>query len=531
MRKNILLRVLCTIILGGILYYLWLPPLNLSSMSFWFFLFILLMIFMFTSILKLWDFHRGLITFQVTSKKGAILPIVVIGIVALIGVINLFNTPFLNAKGYAKRIHIDENGDFAKDIGEVNFNALPLLDEDSSRKLGDRVMGQMPELVSQFKVSDLYTQINYKSDIVRVTPLEYASMIKYFTNRKEGVKGYITVNSVTGDSKLIKLKKGMKYMPSALFNENLYRKLRFSYPTEIFGEANFELDEEGNPYWIVPLMKYSGVGMKREVIGIIALDPITGQSKKYKVKDVPKWVDHVYNADLLIEQMDDWGLYKNGFFNSIFGQKNVVMTTTGYNYTVMNDDVYLYTGITSAAADEATIGFVMSNLRTKETKFYAVPGATEESARASAEGQVQQMKYNSTFPLLINLNGNPTYLVSLKDNAGLVKMYGFVDVKDYQKVVVTDASKGIETAAKNYLGDADLQSDSKDLKARKIEIKKITTVNMDGNTWYYFIDENDKKYKVSIKVDKNKLPFVKEGDFLEIEYREEKDVTQIENIK
>lgn len=531
MHKNILLRVLCTIVLGFILYYLWLPPLNISSMSFWIYLLLLVSIFMFTSILKLWNFQNGVITFTTTSKKGAIIPYTIIGIAIVIGIINLFNTPLLDAKGYSKRITVNESGDFSKDIGEVNFNALPLLDEDSSRKLGDRVMGQMPELVSQFRVSELYTQINYQDNIIRVTPLEYASLIKYFTNRKEGVKGYITVNSVTGDSKLIKLKKGMKYMPSALFNEKLDRKLRFSYPTEIFGEANFELDEKGNPYWVVPLIKYSGVGMKREVKGIVALDPITGKSKKYKVKDIPTWVDHVYNADLLIEQMDDWGLYKNGFLNSIFGQKNVVMTTTGYNYTVMNDDVYLYTGITSKAADEATIGFVMSNLRTKETNFYAVPGATEESARASAEGQVQQMKYNSTFPLLINLNGNPTYLVSLKDNAGLVKMYGFVDVKDYQKVVVTDASKGIEVAAKNYLGDADISSENKDYKDKKIEVKSITNVNIDGNTWYYITDQDDKKYKVTIKTDKNKLPFVKEGDTLEIQYHTEKDVTQIETIK
>lgn len=526
MKKELLLRTLITIVIGSILYYFILPPINISSPDFWIFVFIIVLLFMGSSIIGLLNVREKIIQFGKHPKKSFLVPMIVIGVFAFILVINLFNTPVFNAKGYAQRIKINENGNFNDDIKEVDFNALPLLDKDSSQKLGDRVMGQMPELVSQFSVSDLYTQINYKNDIVRVTPLEYASIIKYFTNQKEGIKGYITVNSVTGEAKLTKLKKGMKYVPSALFNDNLYRKLRFSHPTEIFDTAQFELDNEGNPYWIVPTVKYAGVGLKKEITGIVALDPITGKSTKYRLKDVPKWVDHVYSPELIMDQIDDWGQYKKGFLNSIFGQKDVVLSTSGYNYTVMNDDVYLYTGITSAAADQATIGFVMCNLRTKETKFYAVPGAEEQSAMASAEGQVQQMKYNSTFPLLINLNGKPTYLVSLKDNAGLVKMYGFVDVADYQKVVVSDASKGIEAAANNYLGD-DKVHDEDSLKTKEITLDTIKNVVIDGNTYYYMTDKDGKKYKASIKVNTDVLPYIQAGDTITIRYKTEKDVTEL----
>lgn len=532
MKKKII-SVVLTILVLAIMYYIWLPPLNLSSFDFWLFLLFTILVYFVISTLSEFSINDKVINFvsigKKKDKKYFILSALIIFVFVIILIINIFNTPLLDAKGYASRIKIDENADFSKDIEEVDFNSLPLLDKDSSSKLGDRVMGQMPELVSQFEVSDLYTQINYNDDIVRVTPLEYASVIKWFTNRKEGVKGYITVNSVDGSAELTKLDKGMKYMPSALFNENLYRKLRFSYPTEIFGKAEFEIDNDGNPYWIVPTIKYSGVGMKKEIKGAIVLDPITGKSKNYKVKDIPTWIDHVYSADLIMEQIDNWGTYRNGFLNSIFGQKNVVLTTSGYNYTVMNDDVYLYTGITSVSKDQATVGFVLSNLRTKETKFYKVPGAEEKSAMASAEGQVQQMKYTSTFPLLINLNGKPTYLVSLKDNAGLVKMYGFVDVKDYQKVVVTDASKGIEVAAKNYLGDEKIVDDEK-AKSKEITVKNIDKATIDGNTYYYIVDMEDKKYKASIKVSSDKLPFVKENDKLKIEYKLEKEVTDITKI-
>jgi len=241
-------------------------------------------------------------------------------------------------------------------------------------------------------------------------------------------------------------------------------------------------------------------------------------------------VDHVYSASLIIEQTDDWGSYKHGFLNSIFGQKNVTMTTDGYNYIAMKDDIYLYTGITSVASDESNLGFILTNMRTKETKFYAVPGAEEYSAMSSAEGQVQQMKYKATFPLLINLNNKATYVISLKDNADLVKMYAFVDVADYQKVVVTDASKGIQEAAKNYLENGNVEYNDTELKTKEITISKIQNTVIDGNTTYFIKDIENKKYKVSIGVAQDILPFLNEGDKIVISYVIENDVTEIKKI-
>ena len=311
----------------------------------------------------------------------------------------------------------------------------------------------------------------------------------------------------------------------------LKRSLRIKYPTTIFGSESFEIDNEGNPYWVIPTVKYAGIGLKKEITGIILFDPITGNTKKYNVEDIPTWVDHVYSADLIIEQIDNWGLYKNGFFNSIFSQNGVVQTTEGYNYLVKDDDVYLYTGITSVSSDESNIGFVLTNMRTKETKFYQVPGAEEYSAMASAEGQVQQMKYVSSFPLLINLNNRPTYLMSLKDNAGLVKMYAFVDVVDYQKVVVTDSTLGIETAAANYLNNSNITIDTEANTTKNITIKTISSVVIDGNTYYYIIDKDDKKYKASIKLNTNLLPFLTSGNQVEISYLKEQDVIELIAIK
>lgn len=520
--------LIITLLVGALMFYFSLPAINLQNMEFWSFLFVLVVIF---TVLNMIDFSN--VKFLLQRKKldfkkyyGLIaLPLIILVII----VINFFCSPIFNASSYQKRIKVDENATFLSDVEEVDFNHLPLLDRDSSEVLGDRVMGQMSDLVSQFDVSDIYTQINYNDAIMRVTPLEYNSVIKWFTNHDDGIPGYITVDSVDGEAKLVRLDKGMKYVPSALFSENLYRKLRFKYLTTNFGEISFEIDNEGNPYWIVPTISYTGVGLKAKVTGVIIMDPITGESKKYEMGNVPTWVDVAYSADLIIEQLNNWGTYKNGFWNSIFGQKGVVNTTEGYNYLAMNDDIYLYTGITSVVSDESNLGFVLSNMRTGETKYYKVPGAEEYSAMHSAEGQVQDMGYRSTFPLLINLNNKPTYLVSLKDSSGLVKMYGFVDVADYQKVVVTDASKGIEVAANNYLNNTKSEIKEDELTIKEIEVKSISVANISGYSYYYIVDSNDIKYKASITLSDN-LPFVRIGDKLKIAYLKEKNIIDIEKV-
>ena len=525
-------NVFITLIVGLVLYFFMLPPLNVTSMGFW--MFVMMMLFLFIVISFSSKISTTIMRIRKNDYRGLGKLFVVLLIIPMIIIfVNFILSPLFHSRAFSNRITVvedTEDSNFITEVSEVDFSSLPLLDRESSSRLGDRVMGQMPELVSQFYVSNLYTQINYNNEIIRVTPLEYNGVFKYISNYKDGVKGYITVNSTNGESKLIKLDKGMKYLPSAYLMKDLYRHLRFSYPTKIFGQMNFEIDNEGNPYWITPTLKYVGIELREDVSGVIITNAITGENKYYDVGEVPSWIDHVYNASMIISQVNDWGKYRDGFLNSIFGQKNVVATTDGYNYMVMDDDVYLYTGITSVSSDESNLGFILTNLRTKSTRFYSVPGAEEYSAMDSAVGQVQQMRYKSTFPLLINLNNRPTYLVSLKDDAGLVKMYGFIDVNDYQKVVVTDSSKGIQVAANNYLNNVSFEVDDSLLIDKDIVIKSINTANIEGNTYYYFIDMNNNKYYVSINVDSKKLPFVKVGDTLRIKVYNESDVTEIIEI-
>ncbi len=527
--KRRLLIILATLVFGFLYFYFALPALNITNPEFYVFICFVLG---FYGVLDAFSGSFDLDQIEIklhpkNFKFNAIMLIPAIFLVILL--VNFIFCPLFASKSYANRIIIDESGNFSEDVEEVDFSKVPLLDKASSAKLGDRVMGEMSDLVSQYYVSDIYTQINHNNEIVRVTPLEYAGLIKYFANHKEGIKGYIKVNSVDGTSNLVRLEKGMKYVPSAIFSEDMMRHLRFKFPSKVFGNYSFEIDEEGNPFFIVPTIKYSAIGLRREVSGVVVLNPVDGECDYYNVDSVPSWIDHVYEPNLIIEQTDDWGNYRGGFWNSVFAQKNVVNTTDGYNYLAMNDDIYLYTGITSIQNDESNLGFILSNMRTKETVFYSVAGAEEYSAMASAEGQVQEMKYSATFPLLISLKGRPTYLVSLKDDAGLVKKYAFIDVADYQKVSVSDVTIGIKVASENYLKSFKTENNS-DLKESIITIHSIKSAIVDGNTVYYIVDHEKNKYSVRINVNESILPFLTIGDQIKVSYSDG-DLKNIKNIE
>lgn len=512
------------IVAVAIAYFILIPPINPTSIAFWTFFLPAVFIPVFV-IVQTKSFKGGI-------KHGkAFYPTLIVIIIVVIYLIGcLAFSPLFNSKIYTQRIKIIDSV-FEEDIQEVDFNNLPLLDKASAQKVGDRVVGQASDVVSQFSVSEEYSLINYKGDIVRVTPLEHNGFFKYLSNLS-GTAGYVIVDCTSGEAKLVKTDKGLKYLPSAYLSHDLYRHVRFHYPFEIFGETSFELDEDGNPYWIIQTLRYTWINMKQEVSAVIAVNAIDGTMNKYKVGSVPNWIDNVYDASLIMQEIDDWGMYRNGYLNSKFAQKNVVQTTDGYTYITNDNDVYLYTGITSISSDESNIGFVMVNLRDHTAKFYDVAGAEEYSAMDSALGMVQEKDYTSTFPLLINLNGRATYLLSLKDSGGLVKMYGFVDVQNYQKVSVSDASIGIEEAANVYLKmlGATTKND-KDILEKEIMIYEVKDVVIEANTYYYILSNEREKYSIQATVDLSLTPFMEEGQIYKISYYNNGSVNVITKIQ
>ena len=514
-----LLAVIGIILLAAIYYYVTLPAINIHSSDSWMFFIVIIIIAALIYIRR-----KKLNRYELKNSKGVkiILGILVVVVAAyLIG--TLLSSPIVNAKKYQKLLDV-KDGEFTKDIEELSFDQIPLLDRDSAAILGNRKMGSMVDMVSQFEVDDLYSQINYQDQPVRVSPLRYASVIKWLTNQKEGIPAYIKIDMATQNTELVKLKEGMKYTTSDHFNRNIYRHLRFKYPTYIFNDLSFEIDDDGVPYWICPVKKFNIGLFGGTTIGRVVLcNAITGETKDYKIEDAPEWIDRAYSADLLVELYDYYGSLKHGYFNSILGQKDCLKTTTGYNYLAIDDDVWVYTGVTSVSGDQSNVGFVLMNQRTMETKFYGIEGATEDSAMSSAEGQVQNLKYRATFPLLLNISGEPTYFIALKDDAGLVKKYAMVNVQKYQIVAIGDTVSSCEAAYTNLMyenGIKEVEKDTREIETITAKITKIALGVIDGNSHYYvMLEGSDEIFDVSV-VDFIDIIKYEVGQEVTVEYKE-----------
>ncbi len=521
-----IIAVLAVVILAAGYYYAALPALNLHSSDLWMFL-IILMLF----VAAVYIFRKRPTRYELKKLKGFQ---VIIGILLLLVLVyligSLLSSPIVNAKKYQKLLDV-KDGEFTKDIEELSFDQIPLLDRDSATILGNRKMGSMVDMVSQFEVDDLYSQINYQNRPVRVSPLRYANLIKWFTNMREGIPAYIQIDMATQNTELVKLGEGMKYTTSDHFNRNIYRHLRFRYPTYIFNELSFEIDDDGVPYWICPVRKYNiGLFGGITVGRVVLCNAVTGETQDYPIEEVPEWIDRAYSADLLVELYDYYGTLKHGYFNSILGQKDCLMTTNGYNYLAIDDDVWVYTGVTSVSGDQSNVGFVLMNQRTMETKFYAIEGATETSAMSSAEGQVQNLKYQATFPLLLNISGEPTYFIALKDDAGLVKKYAMVNVQKYQIVAIGDTVSACEENYTDLMyenGIKTVAEDTREVEKITAPISRIAQGVIDGNSHYFIMLEgSDDIFDISI-VEYISIIGYDVGDRVTIEYKEGEEINTV----
>ena len=509
-KRTLTLAIVLAVILLLAAYWWFHPPISVNSVDTWMFftIFILLPFFLFfRTRSRRYETGDSKLDPNPTKSKSfkvlSFIPIVILALGLIGWVLSLSLFPG-NAKKYADVLQTDTMT-FAEDIQEVNYSQIPVIDRDSAILLGNREMGSIPDYVSQFEIDNLYSQINYKGAPVRVSPLGYADLFKWLTNREEGIPAYSLVNMTTQDAEIVRLGEGngMKYTASEPLARNIDRYIQLKYPFYIFDEKSFEIDEDGQPWWICPIRKYTiGLFGGETVDHVVLCNASTGECQELSLEDVPQWVDRVYPAELLLRQYNWSGAYKNGWFNSWLGQSGVVQTTPGsngqlgYNYIAKDDDVWVYTGVTSATADNSIVGFVLVNQRTAESHYYSVSGATEVSAMESAEGQVQNLRYTSTFPLLINVSNQPTYFMALKDGAGLVKKFAMIDIQRYQNVAVGDTvaecQKSYETLlATNGAISADELSDTGTYGEKEGTIRTMAQAVIEGNSHFYVTLEGD----------------------------------------
>jgi len=539
---KIVIALLITLVFAGIFFYIALPAINIFDQSFWFFMLLNAVCFCVAlSLLGLKDNKaekssaKGKKRFlnlkgNTPMKVGIIVAIVPVAVL-VIG--NIASSTFFNAARYSNIIVVPE-AVFEEDMPETAMvNNIALMDSETAQKMGDRTLGELgTDVVSQYEANTTYSQINYKGTPQKVSNLEYADFFKWMSNRGQGIPGYVMVDPVGSSAKYVKLEKTIKYSESGCFGDDLKRKLRMSYPTKIFGSISFEIDDAGNPFYIVSCMKpkvFLFGGM--DVNEVIIFNPIDGTSSIHSLDNTPSWVDNVFTGELATQKYNWYGTLKNGFWNSKIGNKDCKVTTDDYGYIVIEDDVWFFTGVTSVTSDESNIGFIISNARTGEYKFYPITGAEEYSAMKAAEGEVQEKGYVASFPSLINVSGEATYIMVLKDSGGLVKLYALVNVEKYDIVATgttqTEAKQEyIKLLKKKGIIADDVEDTESDIKSTDITVEDVRIV-VSGNESIVYIRGNDGNlYKQSVSADESVM-LIEQGENLTVSYFE----TDIEKIK
>ena len=568
--KKILKLIICiiaTIIGGAIAYYFMLPAINLKSMDFYYYIAVLIAIFVGMTFITTKAFMKP--EYIPYVKKQATVPIIIGIVFALIlGIGYLVSAPLFRARAYSEIIEVTEEefGANDKSITTItsleDFSSVPMIDKDVAANLANKTLGDLSDWVSQFVIDEAYsTQINYEGNPYRIFPLKYGDVFKWIQNTKEGFPAYLRVNMYTQEAEAFVLAENnlpnIQVSTSEYLNERLDRVLRFKFPTYMFGTPSLEIDETGHPYWVCERVdKTIGLVGGTDVIGVVLVDACDKENiVEYTLDEIRnnkeiQWIDQIYSDDLLVQQYNYFGRYNGGFINAYIGQTGVKTTTTGSSYIASGDDVWLYTGVTSVTNDDSIIGFAIINQRTKEAVFQEISGTTESGAQTSAQGIVSDKGWNATFPLLLNIDGEATYFMALKDN-NVVKSYAMVSVERVQDAVRSedDANPDLEACLKAYVSkvkastkrelkieydavlpdalggntdEGNTQNNNPNTKPSLLKvtgvITDIRTAVVNGNSIYYIaVDNNPVYYSISTAEDDN-VVILNVGDTVNISY-------------
>lgn len=511
----------------SILIYVILPVLNIKFLfnTIIFLTFLVLLILIANLTAKKADKKNEKIKNKLIKTEKSLLTILILVILIGIGV-NLAGSKVFNATKYRDLAGEVKTENFSDNIKEIELKNIPIIDEEYALRIADKEVGQIPSLGSRTDLGNMTLQ-QVGDKLYYVAPLEPSGLFAWIKNR--GTEGYIMVNATSlNDVKLVTELNGepikLKYSERAYFSEDIGRHAYKTLKTLGFTDYSFEIDDEGNPYWIITVYD-KAIGIKNEkVVGIVLVDAQTGETEYFDdINNIPEWIDRVQPMDLMVDQIEWWGKYIHGYWN--FSKTDKLEPTEGMGVIYIDDVCYYYTGMSSVGIDNSSVGFVLVNSVTGEKTFYKNSGATEIAAKSSAQGKVQNLGYVASNPLLININNEPTYFIPLKDNEGLIKQYAMVNVENYNIVGV---GANIEETYNNYI--TALNNGNKngtDLEANGNTKKETLTVDRIGNiisqnevVFYITTVEYPEKLIIVSQGLSKETPLTKEGDKIIISYFE-----------
>ncbi|WP_396195159.1 hypothetical protein [Flavobacterium sp.] len=532
-------KYLLFVILFFLLIYLTMPVLNYGFYSVGI-IFLILLFFLFIISLGITTDSAGK-KFIVNHKPKKWMLIAMTIILAYLTILPLITSAtFLHTSKYQKMIGVVSKGnEISKHIAPISMDKIRVVDQNLAYLLGEKIIGSQPALGSQIQLGRFSIQ-KVNNELFWVAPLLHSGFFKWFNN-PEGTPGYVMVSATNErDVRLVETINNkplkIKYQPAAYFQSDIHRHVYFNgYAATGLEDFVFEIDEAGNPYWVISTYQKEIGFSGKNATGVLVVDAQTGAIQQYAIADTPAWVDRIQPAVIIEEQLNDWGELINGYWN--FSNRDKLQITEGLTLVYgKNDRSYWYTGLTSVGSDESAVGFVLVDTRTKETTFYKQSGATEYAAQQSAEGKVQEKGYVTSLPIPYNINNIPTYVMTLKDDGGLVKMYAMVAINDYTIVGVGNSMRETLTAFKSAYNSSGNKINPGSAEAKKSIKSVITRIQSDvknGNSFYYFTIKDYPRIFVGSTQVSGELPITVVGDSIEISFDvdEEKiiDVTRFDN--
>lgn len=535
-----IVQILFLLFVGFLMVYLSLPVIKYGFFG----LPIILLVLTFLSILITTGLAVSPKTKQVivTSKPSKIFYYtVLLLLVYMIAFPLLTSLPMFRSESYQKLIGKVNNGEkIANHIAPISIDEIRVVDEDLAHLLGEKVLGTQPALGSQVELGEFCIQ-KVNKDLYWVAPLLHSGFFKWMNNQ-EGTAGYVMVSATNErDVKLVQNIDGkpikIKYQPEAYFQSNIKRHLYFNgYSTVGLTDFSFEINDAGIPFWVVTQYEKKIGFSGNEAVGVLLVNAQSGEIQKHSIASTPKWVDRIQPINFIEEQLNDWGKYVHGYWN--FSNANKLQITEGLTLVYGDDNKsYWYTGLTSVGKDESAVGFVLVDTRTKEATFYKQGGATEYAAQSSAQGKVQEKGYQASLPIPYNINNIPTYVMTLKDKGGLVKMFAMVAISDYTIVGVGNTMREALTSFKNVYNMADNRINPGTVTNKKNLTSVVTRIQNDvknGNSFYYFKVKDYKNIFVGSSQISSQLPITLIGDTVKISFdidlEEVIDVSSFENI-
>jgi energy-coupling factor transporter transmembrane protein EcfT len=532
-------KYLLIVILFFLLIYLTMPILNYGFYSVGVIVLMLLFVLFLLSLGITTDKAGKKFIVNQKPKKWMLWAMAVV-LVYLTVVPFITSATFLHTSKYQKMIgEVKKGSEISKHIAPISMDKIRVVDQDLAYLLGEKIIGSQPALGSQIQLGRFAIQ-KVNNELFWVAPLLHSGFFKWFNNQ-EGTPGYVMVSATNErDVRLVETINNkplhIKYQPAAYFQSDIQRHVYFNgYASTGLEDFVFEIDEAGNPYWVISTYQKEIGFSGKNATGVLVVDAQTGAIQQYAIADTPAWVDRIQPAVIVEEQLNDWGELINGYWN--FSNRDKLQITEGLTLVYgKNDRSYWYTGLTSVGSDESAVGFVLVDTRTKETTFYKQSGATEYAAQQSAEGKVQEKGYVTSLPIPYNINGIPTYVMTLKDDGGLVKMYAMVAINDYTIVGVGNSMRETLTAFKSAYNSSGNKINPGTAAAKKSIKSVITRIQSDvknGNSFYYFTIKDYPRIFVGSTQVSGELPITVVGDSIEISFDidEEKiiDVTRFDN--